>query len=266
MENNYYNRLRKICITKHSRLCIGLDFDLEKMKNNTIKDLASLESFIKDVVDSTIDLCSVFKPNFAFYEKYGPSGMKLLENIVSYINKKSIVIADAKRGDIGNSSKYYAEAIFDHLNFDSITVSPYMGFDSIYPFTSYKDKGVFILALTSNPGSENFQKKIIESEALYKYVINLSNSLNKYDNVGIVVGATNAEYLDEINKISKSLPWLMPGIGAQGGDLKKSITIGEENFLSLVNVSRGILRAGDGSINAIRKETEIYTKEIRKIL
>ena len=105
MKNNYYNRLDNICATKNSHLCIGLDFDLDKMKNPNIKDLDSLESFIKDVIDSTIDICSVYKPNFAFYEKYGPSGMNLLENIVSHINKKSIIIADAKRGDIGNTSK-----------------------------------------------------------------------------------------------------------------------------------------------------------------
>ena len=260
---SFNQKLKNICLEKNNRLCIGLDIDNEKL---SINSLDSMQKFIKDIISATIDLCPVYKMNFAFYERYGSKGYEILEEISSFIDNKAITIADAKRGDIGNSSKYYAEAIFDHLNFDSITVSPYMGFDSIYPFTSYKDKGVFILALTSNPGSENFQKKIIESEALYKHVINLSNSLNKYDNVGIVVGATNAEYLDEINKISKSLQWLMPGIGAQGGDLKKSITIGEENFLSLVNVSRGILRAGDGSINAIRKETEIYTKEIRKIL
>jgi len=116
MENNYYNRLKDISIEKNSRLCIGLDFDLDKMKIENVNDLNSLESFIKDTIDSTIDVCSVYKPNFAFYEQYGPSGMKLLESIVSYINQKSIIIADAKRGDIGNTSRKYAQSIFDYYN------------------------------------------------------------------------------------------------------------------------------------------------------
>ena len=266
MQKTFYNNLKQECKNKESRLCVGLDIDYKLLPESFNKTLEGAFDFLKMVIDSTSDLCVAYKPNIAFYESMGVSGWNSLQKTLNYIPDNIFIIADAKRGDIGNSSKYYAEAIFNHLNFDSITVSPYMGFDSIYPFTSYKDKGVFILALTSNPGSENFQKKLIKSEALYKHVINLSNRLNEYDNVGIVVGATNVEYLDEINKISKSLPWLMPGVGTQGGDLKKSIIIGEENFLSLVNVSRGILRAGDGSINAIRKKTEIYTKEIRKIL
>ena len=141
-----------------------------------------------------------------------------------------------------------------------------MGFDSLEPFTKYKDKGVFILALTSNPGAENFQKMFFKSDELYKHVIRLANDLNNDSNVGLVVGATNHQYLYEIKKESNLLPWLMPGIGFQGGDLKKSVTIGEESYLSLVNVSRGIIRAGDGSISAIRNETKKYTQKIRENL
>ena len=150
MKNNYYKRLKHICDAKNSHLCIGLDFDLDTIINSKVKDLGSLESFIKDIIDSTIDICAVYKPNFAFYEKYGPSGMKLLENIVSHINQKSIVIADAKRGDIGNTSKKYAQAIFDYYNFDAVTIAPYMGTDSIKPFIDYVEKGIYILCLTSD--------------------------------------------------------------------------------------------------------------------
>ncbi len=225
-----------------------------------------MEAYIKDVIDATVDLCPVYKLNFAFYERHGHQGYKILENIAKYIDNRAITIADAKRGDIDNSSKYYAESIFKHFNFDSVTVSPYMGYDSIKPFTLYKNKGVFILTLTSNEGSNNFQKKMLEDKELYKHVIDFSNSLNSRNNIGLVIGATNVAYLSEVNKISKSLPWLMPGIGFQGGNLKESISIGEKNFLPLVNVSRNILRAGDGSIKSIRDATEKYTDQIREIL
>ena len=260
---SFNENLKKQCNVKNNRLCIGLDFDNKWFQNDS---LDYMQGFIKDVIESTIDLCPVYKINFAFYEKHGFSGYKILEKIPSFVNGRAVTIADAKRGDIGNSSKYYAESIFDYLNYDSMTVSPYMGHDSLEPFTKYKDKGVFILALTSNPGSGNFQKMIFKSDELYKHVIRLANDLNSSNNVGLVVGATNYQHLGEIKKEANLLPWLMPGIGFQGGNLKKSVTIGEDSYLSLVNVSRGIIRAGDGSISAIRNETKKYTQKIREIL
>ena len=256
--------LKNQCLVKNNRLCIGLDLDNERLKNTS---LDYMEGFLKDIIDATIDICPVYKINFSFYEKHGSRGFSIIEGLCKHINNKAITIADAKRGDIGNSSKYYAQAIFDHFNFDSITVAPYMGIDSIEPFSTFhKDKGVFILALTSNPGSINFQKKIIKGKELYKYVIELSNNLNLNRNVGIVVGATNVDNLEDIDKISDKLPWLMPGIGFQGGNLEKSISIGENNYLSLVNVSRGILYFNNGTINDIRIAANNYTREIRNIL
>ena len=260
---SFNNNLKSKCLDKNNRLCLGLDIDNELLKDSSLE---YMEAYIKDIIDATLDLCPVYKLNFAFYERHGHQGYKILENIAKYIDNSAITIADAKRGDIGNSSKYYAESIFEHFNFDSVTVSPYMGYDSIEPFTIYKNKGVFILTLTSNEGSDNFQKKMLGDKELYKQVIDLSNSLNSRNNIGLVVGATNVAYLTDVNKISKSLPWLMPGIGFQGGNLKESISIGEKNFLPLVNVSRGILRSGDGSITSIRKATENYTQKIREIL
>ena len=259
----FNQRLKKVCTDKNNRLCIGLDLDNEKLSNPS---LSYMEGYIKDIIDCTIDHCPIYKINFSFYEKHGSAGYKILEKIPDFIDNNAITIADAKRGDIGNSSRYYAESIFEYLNYDSMTVSPYMGYDSLEPFVKYKDKGVFILALTSNPGSENFQKMTFKSDELYKHVIRLANDLNSENNVGLVVGATNYQNLDEIKKEADLLPWLMPGIGFQGGNLKKSITIGEESYLSLVNISRGIIRAGDGSISAIRKETKKYTQKIREIL
>ena len=170
---SFNKKLKKECLKKNNRLCIGLDIDNHKLKNTS---LDYMENFIKEIIDVTIDICPVYKFNFAFYEKHGSKGFAIIENIQKFIDNRAITIADAKRGDIGNSSKYYADSIFGHFNFDSITVAPYMGIDSIEPFISYNEnKGVFILALTSNVGSENFQKLFIKDKELYKYIIDFSN-------------------------------------------------------------------------------------------
>ena len=267
MENSYYNRLVELCTQKNSRLCIGLDFDLNNMKINQVNDLDSLESFIKDTIDSTIDICSVYKPNFAFYEKYGPSGMKLLENIVSHINKRSIVIADAKRGDIGNTSKNYANAIFSYYDFDAITISPYMGSDAIMPFLDDCSKGVYLLCLTSNKSAMDFQYKFSDNSHLYEDVAKLALSLNNNYNIGLVVGATKKEDMQRIKDIAPSLTWLVPGIGAQGGDLGKSVSISNsQQGIGIINVSRGIICAGNQSLNDIRSSAISYNEQINNIL
>lgn len=259
-----FNELLKIkCNEKNNRLCLGLDIDNDSLEN---KSLDYMNSYIKDIIVSTVDVCPVYKINFSFYERHGSKGYEILEKIPEYINGESILIADAKRGDIGNSSKFYAESIFDYLGYDSVTVSPFMGIDSIKPFVNYKNKGVFVLALTSNPGSNDFQKKFINNKELYKYVIEMCNKLNRHNNVGLVIGATNDEELDEVALVSNSLPWLMPGIGFQGGNLKRSLLVGEKNYLSLVNVSRGILSFKNRKISDIREATSNYTNEIREIL
>tara|TARA_B100001094_G_scaffold224829_1_gene219063 strand:+ start:599 stop:1384 length:786 start_codon:yes stop_codon:yes gene_type:complete len=260
---NFNEKLKLKCLEKNNRLCLGLDIDNKALKNNSL-DYMNL--YIKDIIDATIDLCPIYKINFSFYERYGSKGYKILEKIPEYINGKSISIADAKRGDIGNSSKFYAESIFNYLGYDSITVSPYMGSDSIEPFINYKNKGVFILALTSNPGSVDFQKKSVNNNKLYKLVIQMCNRMNKYNNIGLVVGATNDKELEQVGLISESIPWLMPGIGFQGGNLEESLKIGEKNYLSLVNVSRAILSFKDKKISDIRLATENYTNMIREIL
>ena len=261
--DTFNNRLLKTCIEKNNRLCLGLDLDNRKLKVDT---LSYFEGFIKDIIDTTIDLCPIYKINFAFYERLGKKGYHILDEITQYINGRAITIADAKRGDIGNSSKYYAEAIFNTLNYDSITVSPYMGYDSIQPFCGY-NKGVFILCLTSNSGSENFQNKIINKQKLYLHVAKLASSMNDDDNIGLVVGATKNNQMKEIRKKTKGLPWLIPGVGFQGGSLKDSIQIGSQyKSLPIINVSRGIIYAGGGSLDDIRKATEDYTEKIRNIL
>ena len=266
MRNNYYNRLIEACNTKKSHLCIGLDFNLDNMINSKVKDLKSLESFIKDVVDSTVDVCSVYKPNFAFYEKYGPSGMKLLENVISHINKRSIIIADAKRGDIGNTSRSYAKAIFDYYDCDAITISPYMGTDSIEPFIDYSEKGVYILCLTSNSSAIDFQYKFSNNSYLYEEVAKLALSLNINNNIGLVVGATKKEEMKKIKKIASELTWLVPGIGTQGGNLEESVVISNFRNVGIINVSRGIIYSGNQTLDDIRNSAIDYNKKINQFI
>jgi len=266
MNISYKKRLENVCNQKKSRLCIGLDFDLDTMINLKIKDLNSLNSFILDVIDSTIDICAAYKPNFAFYEKYGSKGFKILENIINQVDGKCITIADAKRGDIGNTSKMYAQSIFEYYNFDAVTISPYMGSDSIKPFLQDKSKGAYILCLTSNPSAKEFQYKFNENSFLYQDVAKLASDLNINDNVGLVVGATNSTKMQSIKKIDSSLTWLIPGIGFQGGDLKESVKISNFNSIGIINVSRGIIYSGNQSIDDIRISAMNYNDNINRYI
>jgi len=260
----FNEKLLDICNKKNNRLCIGLDIDNRKLDNDS---LSYMQGYINEIIDATIDICPVYKINFAFYERLGSKGFDILYKINEYIGKKAITIADSKRGDIGNSSKYYAEAIFNTLDYDAITVSPYMGEDSISPFCQFKDKGVFILCLTSNPGSANFQNKIIANEKLYIHVAKLASKMNVDNNLGLVIGATKTDKMNRVKEFSGNLPWLMPGVGFQGGSLEDSIKISSlNNSCGIINVSRGIIYAGDGSINDIRIAAENYTKQIRELL
>lgn len=260
---NFNEKIKSKCFEKNNRLCLGLDVDNNLLENNS---LDYMNSYIEDIINATIDLCPIYKVNFSFYERYGSKGYKILEKIPEYINNRAISIADAKRGDIGNSSIYYAKSIFDYLGYDSITVSPYMGRDSIEPFINYKDKGVFVLGLTSNIGSNDFQKLNVNNVAVYKFVIKLCNSMNKYNNIGLVIGATNDKDLKDVESVSSPMPWLMPGIGFQGGNLEKSLKIGEENFLSIINVSRGILTNKNKQVEDIKEATLNYTLKIRDLI
>ena len=256
--------LKKQCDKKNSSLCIGLDVDNKKLKNTSVE---YMKDYIFDIIDATINICPIYKINFAFYERLGMKGFEVLELISAHIGENAVKIADAKRGDIGNSSKYYAEAILDNLNFDAITVSPYMGEDSISPFIENSSKGVFILCLTSNNGSKDFQSKIIDELELYKHVAKFSLNLNENNNIGLVVGATKTDQMLDLKEISGELPWLMPGVGFQGGDLKESIRIGSKNnSIAIINVSRGILNYKNGTIEDINEAANYYTKQIRQYL
>ncbi len=232
---------------KQSFLCIGLDTDLDKIPHFLLKEEDPIFEFNKAIIDATHELCVAYKPNIAFYEAYGLKGWAALRKTIDYLNQdypEIFTIADAKRGDIGNTSTRYAKAFFEDLNFDSITVAPYMGRDSVEPFLQFKDKHTILLALTSNKGAFDFQTKKIDGQELYKEVLSTSKTYNGSENLMYVVGATKAEYLKEIRGIVPNSFLLVPGVGAQGGSLKEVCAYGMTKEVGLlVNSSRGILYA-----------------------
>ena len=234
---------------KKSFLCIGLDVDLNKIPNHLLKEEDPIFSFNKAIIDATHHLCVAYKPNTAFYEAYGLKGWKSLEKTINYLNKKHpeiFTIADAKRGDIGNTSSMYAKAFFEDLAFDSVTVAPYMGKDSVEPFLAFKNKHTIVLALTSNEGAFDFQTKMVENRELYKHVLETSKTWKNSENLMYVVGATKAEYFKDIRKIVPNSFLLVPGVGAQGGNLEDVCKYGmNENVGLLINSSRGIIYASN---------------------
>ena len=245
---------------KKSFLSIGLDTDLEKIPAHLLKEDDPIFSFNKEIIDATHHLCVAYKPNIAFYEAYGISGWRSLERTIEYLNlnyQEIFTIADAKRGDIGNTSTRYAKAFFEDLNFDSITIAPYMGKDSVEPFLAFTDKHTILLALTSNTGAFDFQTKLIDGKELYKQVLEISKTYKNNENLMYVVGATKAEYLVEIRKIVPDSFLLVPGVGAQGGSLEEVCRYGLNKDVGLlINSSRGIIYASKEKDFAIAAERE----------
>ncbi len=234
---------------KKSFLCIGLDVDLNKIPEHLLKKEDPIFLFNKAIIDATHHLCVAYKPNTAFYEAYGLKGWKALEKTINYLNEnypEIFTIADAKRGDIGNTSTMYAKAFLEDLKFDSITVAPYMGKDSVEPFLAFENKHTILLALTSNEGAFDFQTKNIEGKELYKQVLETSKSWKNSENLMYVVGATKAEYFADIRKIIPNSFLLVPGVGAQGGNLQDVCKYGMNNNVGLlINSSRGIIYASN---------------------
>jgi len=236
---------------KKSFLCIGLDVDMDKIPEHLLQEEDPIFAFNKQIIDATHHLAVAFKPNTAFYEAYGLKGWRALEKTIQYLNKKYpeiFTIADAKRGDIGNTSSMYAKAFFEDLGFDSVTVAPYMGKDSVEPFLAFEQKHTIMLALTSNQGAFDFQTKISEGEQLYKQVLKTSTTWRNAHNLMYVIGATKATYLAQVRAIVPDSFLLVPGVGAQGGNLQDVCTYGmNANIGLLVNSSRGIIYASSGS-------------------
>lgn len=242
-QNQLINQIHQ----KKSFLCIGLDVDMDKIPQYLLEEEDPIFAFNKAIIDATHHLCVAYKPNTAFYEAYGLQGWKSLEKTINYLNTsypELFTIADAKRGDIGNTSRMYAKAFFEDLGFDSITVAPYMGKDSVEPFLKFRNKHTILLALTSNKGAYDFQTKLLEEQELYKQVLETSKSWNNTENLMYVVGATKAEYLGEIRKIIPESFLLVPGVGAQGGSLEDVCHFGMTKTIGLlINSSRGIIYA-----------------------
>lgn len=234
---------------KKSFLCIGLDTDIDKIPKHLMSNEDPIFSFNKAIIDATHHLCVAYKPNIAFYEAYGLKGWKALESTINYLNKEYpeiFTIADAKRGDIGNTSTRYAKAFFGDLNFDSMTIAPYMGRDSVEPFLAFKDKHTILLALTSNEGASDFQTKKIGQHFLYQDVLKTSKTYRNAQNLMYVVGATKASHFAAIRKIVPDSFLLVPGIGAQGGSLQEVCKYGLNTSVGLlVNSSRGIIYASN---------------------
>lgn len=231
---------------KKSFLCVGLDTDLSKIPSHILKTSDPVFEFNKQIIDQTAEFAVAYKPNIAFYEALGPKGWESLQKTVEYIPEDIFTIADAKRGDIGNTSSLYAKAFFETMDFDSITVAPYMGVDSVKPFLEFENKWVILLALTSNEGSADFQ--LIPSQSgkpLFQEVLEKSSKWGNPDNMMYVVGATRGEKIAEVRKVVPDHFFLVPGVGAQGGSLEDVAKFGMNSHCGLlVNSSRGIIYAG----------------------
>tara|TARA_B100000424_G_scaffold271255_1_gene273214 strand:- start:5529 stop:6326 length:798 start_codon:yes stop_codon:yes gene_type:complete len=261
---SFNNRLSDRAKRINSYLCVGIDISPELLGSNNLDDLISHS---KLVVDATRDIALAYKPNFAFFERWGPKGFEWLEQLVNYIGEGPILIADAKRGDIGTTARQYAQSVFNYFGFDCVTLSPYLGVDSIDPFISSSKKGVFILCRTSNPSGFEFQNMATKNNTtLYESVALWAKSLNKEDNIGLVVGATAPEELSAVRSLAPELPLLIPGIGAQGGDLEKSIRVSNSTGIGIINVSRSISFAGNLSKSEIRKSAITYVSKMNEAL
>jgi orotidine-5'-phosphate decarboxylase len=252
---------------QNSLLCVGLDADTKLLPSNVRKAPNPALEFNKRIIEATHDLVCAYKLNLAFYEALGDLGWETMRQTLAMIPGNIITIGDGKRGDIGNTSAQYAKALFE-LGFDAVTVNPYMGFDSIEPFLKDSQRGAFILALTSNPGSKDFQRLRVGRVPLYEKVAATAKKWNKNKNVGLVVGATYPKELSRIRKIVPTMPLLIPGIGKQGGDLKSSIRFGcdKHGELALINASRSVIYAslGEDFAAAARREATKLRDEIRR--
>lgn len=260
---------------KGSFLCVGLDTDIRKIPASLLRENNPILAFNKAIIDATAPFCVAYKPNLAFYESLGVEGWLALEETVRYLRTNypdQFIIADAKRGDIGNTSKLYARSFFEHLDIDAITVAPYMGSDSVTPFLGYPGKWVILLALTSNPGSHDFQLTVDrDGQRLFEKVITTSSQWAGPEEMMYVVGATQGKMFEDIRKVAPKSFLLVPGVGAQGGSLEEVCRYGllpDGECGLLVNSSRGIIYASSGEdfAEAAAREAEKLAKQMAQLL
>ena len=253
---------------KRSFLCVGLDVDIKKIPSHLLSEPDPIFSFCKKIIDSTNKYAIAYKPNIAFFESHGSNGWKSLEKVSDYLSSQYpniFSIADAKRGDIGNTATQYAKAFFENLSFDSITINPYMGQDSVEPFLNFKNKHTILLTLTSNFGSDDFQFFGLPDKPLFERVIEVSKSWNNSHRLMYVVGANQIDYLKKIRSLLPDSFFLIPGVGAQGGDLNKVVLNGINDKCGLIiNSSRQIIYASPGL--EFQKFAEEQARKIQKVM
>ncbi len=262
---NFLDKLLTASREQHSLLCVGLDPEPGRFPAE-LRDMpvaTAVVQFCRAIIEATLPYVCAYKPNLAFFEVLGPTGMQIFQEVLSAIPAYIPVIVDAKRGDIGNTARNYASALFDVYGCDAATVNPYLGYDSVAPFLAYCEKGVFLLCRTSNPGASDFQDLLVQREKdqlrpLYEVVAQRVQSWNQMGNCGLVVGATYPQELRTIRSMCPDMPILIPGIGAQSGDLEASVTAGVDTRgeRAIIAVSRAILYASDGANYAAAAEYE----------
>ena len=267
---NFKQKLADVSHNNNSLVCVGLDIDKEKIPKFIFETSQHpYYEFNKSIIESTKDIVCAYKLNMAFYEVLGSDGIELLKKTIDYIPKDIVVILDGKRNDIGNTARKYAQALYENLHADAITINPYLGKDGVAPFLEYKDKCSFILCRTSNTSAGDFQDLIISKNPLYQVVAKKIQEWNVNDNCGAVVGATYPEELKTIRSIlGEEIPILIPGIGTQGGNVEKTIKNGtnSKGKMAIINSSRGIIFAGDGEdfADISRKKTMSLRNEINR--
>lgn len=253
-----------------SFLCVGLDPDLKKLPPHLLRESDPIFAFNKAIIDATVEHCVAYKPNMAFYEAQGLKGWESLKKTIDYIPKDKFTIADAKRGDIGNTARMYADAFYNYFGFDSITVAPYMGADSVTPFLEQEGKWAIVLGLTSNKGSNDFQRKsMTDGGELYEKVITTAQDWGTDENLMFVVGATRGESIGNVRSLAKDHFFLVPGVGAQGGSLEEVVNYGANDQVGLlVNSSRGIIYAGNDESFALAasEEARKLTEQMRGLI
>jgi len=266
----FNERLNALILKKSSFLCVGLDPDMEKIPAHLKYEKNPVDLFLREIVSATKDHVIAYKANLAFFECEGNNGLQALHNLASIIPQDILLILDGKRGDIENTATKYAHTYFDQMGAHAVTVNPYMGYDAVKPFIEYADKGTFVLALTSNRGSEDFQYLQIGTEPLFQYIAKRVQVWNKSNNCGLVVGARDIEELKILRRILPDMPFLIPGVGAQGGDLKQIMAYGRDRAGTgmLVNIGRSIIFAGTGKDFAkkVSEATRSYVNEMADMM
>ncbi len=261
----YITKFKDSITKKNSYLCVGIDPDPDKLPDKFEKSVEGVFNFCKEVIEVTKEVTPAYKFNLAFFEIWGWKGWQILEQLLALVPDDIITVGDAKRGDIGNSSRFYAKALTETLSFDTITLSPYLGSESIEPFIKNEDTGCFVLCVTSNPSGRELQDHG-DYKPLYIKTAEICDSLNKKGNVGMVMGATKPQQLLDVRKQFPGLPFLIPGVGSQGGAVETAVEACRQNGAGLINVSRGVIFAKEGKFpnnvkNAAKKYKELFKIE-----